>query len=52
MTRNVTGFLFLSEIKIIIRWSVEEYGGVEGGRGGGGGGVGLGGMEVGVEGGY
>lgn len=28
MTRNVTGFLFLSEIKMIIRWRVEEYGGV------------------------
>lgn len=28
MTRNVTGFLFISEIKMIIRWRVEEYGGV------------------------
>lgn len=28
MTRNVTGFLFMSEIKMIIRWRVEEYGGV------------------------
>lgn len=31
MTRNVTGFLFLSEIKRIIRWK-KKYGGVGGGR--------------------
>lgn len=33
MTRNVTGFLFILEIKMTIRWRVEECGGV--GDGGG-----------------
>lgn len=28
MTRNVTGFLFILEIKMTIRWRVEECGGV------------------------
>lgn len=27
MTRNVTGFLFILEIKMTIRWRVEECGG-------------------------
>ncbi len=31
MTRNVTGFLFLSEIKMIIRWRVEVWWGGGGG---------------------
>lgn len=33
MTRNVTGFVFILEIKMTIRWRVEECGGV--GDGGG-----------------
>lgn len=28
MTRNVTGFFFILEIKMTIRWRVEECGGV------------------------